>query len=162
VRWAAIELLHQLQDPQSFRILEETLKIDTEPSVRQNALAIMQGIKRPEVAMDMVNALRDTEKSIRIAALIALGEIAEPKTTPYIVKALVDIDPDVRTQALHTLGRIQEVRDAQHKENQEKIRRDYEHQVEEIKSKMSYKKQQAERKARDLFQTTLNQIEKGN
>jgi vesicle coat complex subunit len=162
VRWAAIELLYRLDDPQAFGILEKTLRIDTEPSVRQNALQIMQGIDRPEVAMDLVGSLRDTEKSIRIAALIALGEIADPTTTPHIVKALVDIDPDVRTQALHTLGRIQEKKDAEHRENQDKIRRDYEMEVEEIKSKMAYKKQEAEKKARDLFDSTLKKIEKGN
>jgi len=162
VRWAAIELLYRLQDPQAFAILENTLRIDTEVTVRHNALQIMQSINRPEVAMDLVKSLRDTEKQIRMAALIGLGEIADPATTPYIVKALVDVDPDVRTQALHTLGRIQEKKDAQHKERQDQIRTDYENKVREIESKMEYKKSQVEKKAKDLFDTTMKKIEKGN
>ncbi len=162
VRWAAIDLLYRLQDPQAFEILEQTLRIDTEVSVRRNALQIMKEIDRPEVAMDLVKSLRDTEKEIRMSALIALGEIANPETTPFIVKALVDVDPDVRTQALHTLGRIQEKKDAQHKERQDKIRTDYENKVAEIESKMAYKQQKVKKKAKDLFETTMKSIEKGS
>lgn len=159
VRWAAIELLHRLQDPLSFKILQDTLRIDTEVTVRHKALQILQGINRPEVAVSLVKSLRDTEKQIRMAALVGLGEIANPETTPHIVQALVDVDPDVRTQALHTLGRIQEKKDEQHKQRQEKIRADYEEKVREIESKMEYKKQKLKKTARDLLKTTMKQIE---
>ncbi|PCI38689.1 MAG: hypothetical protein COB53_04430 [Elusimicrobia bacterium] len=159
VRWAAIELLHRLQDPLSFKILQDTLRIDTEVTVRHKALQILQGIDRPEVAVSLVKSLRDTEKQIRMAALVGLGEIANPETTPHIVQALVDVDPDVRTQALHTLGRIQEKKDEQHKQRQEKIRADYEEKVREIESKMEYKKQKLKKTARDLLKTTMKQIE---
>jgi HEAT repeat protein len=129
VRWAAIELLVRMHDPYALETLEESMRIDTEPEVRRNALNLLKDQGDPDRAQKLTRALMDTERDIRMAALLALAEIADPATAPAIVKALIDTEPTVRTQALHTLGIIQAKQDAEHKQMQEEVRRAYEEAV---------------------------------
>jgi len=129
VRWAAVELLYRVKDPLAFQILEKTLRIDTEPNVRKNALNILKDIDRDEVPEDLIKALLDTEKDIRISALLALGEVGNPQTTLDVVKALRDVDPEVRMQALHAIGRIQTKVESDHLERQAKAKQEWEEAV---------------------------------
>ncbi len=135
VRWAAIDLLYRVRDPQIYEILQKTLKIDSEPGVRRKSLDILKKVNSPDRIPVLIGALNDTERNIRIAALVALGEVADPKATTAIIKALRDTDPIVRRQALNTLGVIQTKMDLQHKEMQEKVRQEYEKALDEHKRK---------------------------
>lgn len=126
VRWAAIDLLYRLKDPQAVKIIEQTLAVDTEPSVRRNAIDILKQHDKNGVGRELLPALRDTEKDIRIAALIALGEYGRPSTVSDVSELLTDSEPEVRIQALRTLSRIQERRVAEFVPLQEQMRQNYE------------------------------------
>lgn len=108
VRWAAIELLYKLRDPEAPRILEGMLAMDAETSVRKNALGLMRQDPGPRAVEDLLVGLKDTDKDIRASTLLALGEIGGPGTAGAVAALLNDSDPEVRLNALRALGRIRE------------------------------------------------------
>jgi HEAT repeat protein len=123
VRWAAIELLNRIHDPQAPKILEEMMAIDTESSVRQNALGVLKSSNDPK---KLVAALKDSEKGIRLAALMALGDIGDPSVTPDIVAMMNDVEPEIRLQSIQALGHIQERRIQEYQQQQQKLKEEYE------------------------------------
>ena len=149
VRWAAIQLLVQLKDPRAFKILEESLAIDTEVSVRQNALRMVREANRPESAQTLVKALMDSEKEIRMAALSALGEVGDPVTAPAVAESLRDVEPDVRAAALTTISRIQQKVNDQHRATMEERKRQYEEAMKKYEEELDRRK--GVKKVRDLY-----------
>ena len=126
VRWAAIGLLYRIRDPRVFDILEESLSLDTEVSVRRHALELLKGSRNPGVVRKLIKALRDPEKEMRLAALLAIGDLGDPSAAAEVIEMTRDVEPDVRRQALNTLGRIQEKRQQEHKHQQDLLRQEYE------------------------------------
>lgn len=149
VRWAAIQLLYQLNDPRAYKILEEALAMDSELQVRRNALDVIRDAKRPESAQVLVRALNDSEKDLRIAALNALGDVADPLTAPSVAGALLDVEPDVRTAALSTLARIQKKATDQHRISMDERKRQYEEAL--LKYNEELDRRKGIKKARDLY-----------
>ncbi|MBI3550459.1 MAG: HEAT repeat domain-containing protein [Elusimicrobia bacterium] len=129
VRWAAIELLYRLHDPQAIEILENMLALDTEKNVRRNALNMLRTTPKPTAIKDLLLALNDQEKDIRISALLALGEIGDATIAPHVSKLLIDLEPEVRLQALHALGRFQEQKAQQYKTLADKLKAQYDDSV---------------------------------
>ncbi|MFA6029274.1 MAG: HEAT repeat domain-containing protein [Elusimicrobiota bacterium] len=125
VRWAAIELLYRIKDPEALTLLEKTLAIDSEPQVRRNAVEILRNQSSKGAPKQLLPALRDPEKDIRIVALLAIGERGDASVIPDVSKLLLDIEPDVRLQALRTLARIQEKRVGEFLPLQEQLKTDY-------------------------------------
>lgn len=149
VRWAAIQLLYQLKDKRAYKILEEALAIDTEPSVRRNALEVIKEANRPESAQTLVKALMDSEMDIRLAALNALGDVGDPLTAPSVAGALHDIEPQVRTAALTALSRIQRKVADDHRISMEERRRQYEEALQKYNDELE--KRRGIKKPRDLY-----------
>lgn len=135
VRWAAIELLYRLRDPHAPRIMAETLSMDTEPSVRMKALALLRQTPEPAAAEDLLLALRDPEKEVRIAALAALSDAGDLSLAPYVSALLTDSDPQVRIQALQTLSRFQEQKRRDRQILTDKLKADYEEAVRKAERK---------------------------
>ena len=151
VRWAAIDLLHRVRDPQAQDILQKALKIDSESSVRRKSLDILKNVESPDRLEVLIGALTDTEREIRVAALVALGDIGDPKSTPAIVRALRDTDPIVRRQALSTLGVIQTKQDLQHKQLQDKILLQHKKAMEEYEKKVNNRAAAQDKPMKDLL-----------
>ncbi|MFA6091699.1 MAG: HEAT repeat domain-containing protein [Elusimicrobiota bacterium] len=138
VRWAAIDLLYRLDEPQALEIIEKALSMDTEPSVRRNAIDILK--THADSGKELLPALRDTEKDIRVAALIALGECGDPSVVGAVSGLLTDTEPEVRMQALRSLARIQERRVEEFRPLQNQLRKDYETTVTHIRGQNDAKK----------------------
>jgi HEAT repeat protein len=135
VRWAAIELLYRLRDPEAVQLMEKALSIDIDPHVRQNAIEILRMDASSGSMSQLLPSLRDTEKDIRIAGLLAIGEKGDPTLVPEVSKLLTDSEPEVRLQALHALSLLQEKRSSEFRPLQEQLRQDYEQIVSRSKRK---------------------------
>lgn len=125
VRWAAIQLLFNIRDPQLGPALEKMLSQDPDEGIRLKIIGMLKG--REEVARlgALVRGLSDPEKAVRLASLDALGDIGDPSVVVWVTAVLRDTEPEVRMRALRTLGRFQDKRKAEFSALAEKLRLDY-------------------------------------
>ncbi len=129
VRWAAIQLLFNIRDPQLGPILEKMLAEDPDPEVRTKVVGLFRGREDVSRLGGLVRGLNDTDPSVRIASLQALGDIGDPSVVVWVTAILKDAEPSVRIEALRTLGRFQDKRKAEFKALADKLRADYEEAV---------------------------------
>ena len=129
VRWAAIQLLFNIRDPQLGPILEKMLAEDPDPEVRMKVVGLFKGREDLSRLGALVRGLGDTDPQVRIASLHALGDIGDPSVAVWVTAVLKDAEPDVRIEALKTLGRFQDKRKADFKALADKLRSDYEEAV---------------------------------
>lgn len=126
VRWAAIQLLFNIRDPQLGPMLEKMLTEDPDPEVRMKVVSLFKGREDLSRLGALVRGLNDYDSSVRMASLAALGDIGDPSVVIWITALLRDVDPAVRIEALRTLGRFQDKRKAEFKVLADKLRTDYE------------------------------------
>lgn len=126
VRWAAIQLLFNIRDPQLGPMLEKMLTEDPDPEVRMKVVSLFRGREDLSRLGALVRGLSDYDSNVRIASLQALGDIGDPSVVIWITALLRDVEPDVRIEALRTLGRFQDKRKAEFKALADKLRSDYE------------------------------------
>lgn len=126
VRWAAIELLYNIRDPQLSILLERLISEDPDTEMRIKIVGLMKGREELVRLGGLVKGLRDIDQGVRIASLKALGDIGDPSVSLWVAALLKDTEPEVRVAALRTLGRFHEKRKAQFKALVEKLKQDYE------------------------------------
>lgn len=129
VRWAAIQLLFNIRDPQLGPNLERMLSEDPDPEVRMKVVGMFRGQENVSRLGALVRGLNDSDPQVRIASLQALGDIGDPSVAVWVTALLKDAEPSVRIEALHTLGRFQDKRKAEFKALADKLRADYEEAV---------------------------------
>lgn len=129
VRWAAIQLLFNIRDPQLGPSLEKMLAEDPDPEVRMKVVGLFKGREDLSRLGALVRGLGDTDPLVRIASLQALGDIGDPSVAVWVTALLKDSEPSVRIEALRTLGRFQDKRKAEFKALADKLRGDYEEAV---------------------------------
>jgi HEAT repeat protein len=129
VRWAAMQLLFTIKDPESTEILSRTVADDPDPEVRMNAIRLLGGSGDSRQLPGLIKGLTDTEQDVRLSSLKALGDIGDPAAAPYVAALLKDPDAEVKTAALHTLGRFQDKRTAEFRAMADQLRRQYENAV---------------------------------
>lgn len=129
VRWAAMQLLFNIRDPQLGPLLEKMLGEDPDPEVRMKVVGLFKGREDLSRLGALVRGLNDTDPQVRMASLKALGDIGDPSVVVWVTALLKDAEPDVRIEALKTLGRFQDKRKAEFKTLAEKLRTDYEEAV---------------------------------
>jgi len=126
VRWAAVQLLYNVRDPQLGALLERLIAEDPDANLRIKIVGLMKGQEDLVLLGGLVKGLRDIDKSVRIASLNALGDIGDPSVSTWVTALLKDPEAEVKIAALQTLGRFQEKRKADFKALAEKLRKDYE------------------------------------
>ncbi|MDP3543065.1 MAG: HEAT repeat domain-containing protein [Elusimicrobiota bacterium] len=126
VRWAAIQLLFNIRDPQLGPMLDKMLTEDPDPEVRMKVVSLFKGREDLSRLGALVRGLSDYDSKVRIASLQALGDIGDPSVVLWVTALLRDVEPDVRIEALRTLGRFQDKRKAEFKALADKLRSDYE------------------------------------
>ncbi|MBI4060368.1 MAG: HEAT repeat domain-containing protein [Elusimicrobia bacterium] len=129
VRWAAIQLLFSIRDPQLGPSLERMLTEDPDPEVRMKVVSLFKGREDMSRLGPLVRSLGDYDANVRMASLQALGDIGDPSVTVWVTALLRDVEPAVRIEALRTLGRFQDKRKAEFKALADKLRADYEEAV---------------------------------
>lgn len=136
IRWAAVELLFAVRDPEMLARLEEMAAKDVEPELRRKALGLLQQ-GGSSALMGLIAGLRDPEPEVRLASLKSIGEIGDPSASPWVTETAVsDIEPEVKAAALRTLGRFQERRVSEFRALAEKLRKDYEKELERRKRQL--------------------------
>lgn len=126
VRWAAVQLLYNVRDPQLGPLIERMIAEDPDPELRIKVVGLMKGREELVRLGGLVRGLQDVDKNVRIAALEALGDIGDPSVTTWVTALLKDHEPEVRIKALHTLGRFQDRRKEEFRALAEKLKTDYE------------------------------------
>jgi HEAT repeat protein len=126
VRWAAVELLYNIHDPNLGKILDKMIAEDPDAELRIKIIGMMKGREGLVRLGGLVKGLGDTDQGVRIASLSALGEIGDPSVTTWVTALLRDPEPEVRVAALQTLGKFQEKRKAEFRALAEKLKKDYE------------------------------------
>lgn len=129
VRWAALQLLFNIRDPQLGPSLEKMLAEDPDPEVRMKVVGMFKGQENLSRLGALVRGLNDSDPQVRIASLQALGDIGDPSVCTWVTALLKDAEPTVRIEALRALGRFQDKRKAEFKVLSDKLRTDYEEAV---------------------------------
>jgi HEAT repeat protein len=126
VRWAAVQLLYGIHDPQLGGLLENMIATDPDPDLRIKIVGLMKGREDLARLGGMIKGLRDVDMTVRIASLKALGDVGDPSVVTWVTALLKDPEPEVRIAALQTLGRFQDKRRAEFDALSEKLKKDYE------------------------------------
>lgn len=129
VRWAAVQLLFNIHDPQLPQVLEHMLAQDPDPELRMKVVGLYKGHEDLARLGALVRGLNDVDKGVRIASLQALGDIGDPSVSTWVTALLKDVEVDVRIEALRTLGRFQDKRKVEFKLLADKLKKDYEEAV---------------------------------
>lgn len=106
VRFAAAELLWQLQDEQAPSVIKKMLQEETDPAVRQALIALLSAEKTKISLALLAEALSDYDKETRLKAVDAISGFTSKETLPVLGKALKDYDEDVKLKALEAINKV--------------------------------------------------------
>ncbi len=106
VRFAAAEILWQIQDEQVIAIIKRMLEMETEKSVRIKIIDMLAKDKTKISLALLAEALKSYDKTTRIRAVEALGKFANREAIPVLNIALNDYDEEVRVKALKAINNI--------------------------------------------------------
>jgi HEAT repeats len=100
VRRAAVEAIHNRQDPSDTPLLLDILR-DLDDSVRLEALYALKDRLAPDTRRAaVVKACGHSDEAVRREAIGALAEFADERDTPLLLDALRDYDSGVRLEAI--------------------------------------------------------------
>lgn len=117
VRFAAAELLWQLQDESAPGVLKTMFENETEQFVKKSIIAMLAKDKTKLSLALLSEALKDYDKETRLAAVAAIGTFSNKEALPPLARAMQDYDEEVRLKALEAANRIRLDIEA-HKEQQ--------------------------------------------
>ena len=117
VRFAAAELLWQLQDESAPAVLKNMLENETEASVKKNIISMLAKDKTKLSLALLTESLKDYDKETRLRAVAAIGSFSNKEAIPALSRALEDYDEEVRLKALEAVNSIRRDIEA-HKEEQ--------------------------------------------
>lgn len=117
VRFAAAELLWQLQDESAPQVIKNMMENETEPVVKQQLIDLLAKDKSKLSLALLSEALKDYDKETRLKAVAAIGTFSSKEAIPALSRALEDYDEEVRLRALEAVNGIRKDIEA-HKEQQ--------------------------------------------
>ncbi len=106
VRFAAAELLWQLQDANSPAIIKNMLQNETDPQVKKLIIDMLAKDKSKLSLALLSEALKDYDKDTRLHAVEVIGSFSNREAIPALTRALQDYDEEVRLKALQAVSRI--------------------------------------------------------
>jgi len=106
VRYAAAELLWQLQDETAPAVIKSMFENETEPQVKKQLIEMLQKDKSKLSLALLTEALKDYDKDTRLKAVEAIGSFSNKEAIPALNRALEDYDEEVRYKALEAVNRI--------------------------------------------------------
>lgn len=117
VRFAATELLWQLQDESAPGVVKNMFENETEIFVKKSLITMLSKDKTKLSLALLTEGLKDYDKETRLAAIAAIGTFMNKEAIPALKPALQDYDEEVRLKALEAVNRIRLDIEA-HKEQQ--------------------------------------------
>ncbi|MBU2572771.1 MAG: HEAT repeat domain-containing protein [Elusimicrobia bacterium] len=106
VRFAAIELLWQLQDERAPSIIKHMFQEETDAGVKKNILEMLSRDKTKLSLALLAGALNDYDTDTRIKVVEAIGNFSNKEAIVVLNKALEDYDEKVRLKAVEAVDRI--------------------------------------------------------
>ncbi len=106
VRYAATELLWQMQDEQSPAIIKHMFEMETETNVKKSLIRMLAKEKTRISLHLLAEALNNYDKDTKIAAIRAIGSFANKEALPILNIALNDYDEVVKIEALKAINSI--------------------------------------------------------
>jgi HEAT repeat protein len=120
VRWESLILLDKMKSPKAIPLFFEKLRKDPDVDLRIKIVRLLGDRTGPDLAANLVVALRDAEPTVRVSALQALDRIGDYTVASAITEALKDQDETVRVQALKTLNSLQDKKTKEIEEEQKR------------------------------------------
>jgi len=117
VRFAAAELLWQLQDESAPGVVKAMFENETEIFVKKSLITMLSKDKTKLSLALLTEGLKDYDKETRLASIAAIGTFQNKEAIPALKPALQDYDEEVRLKALEAVNRIRLDIEA-HKEQQ--------------------------------------------
>ena len=117
VRFAAAELLWQLQDESAPGVVKAMFENETELFVKKSLITMLSKDKTKLSLALLTEGLKDYDKETRLASIAAIGTFQNKEAIPALKPALQDYDEEVRLKALEAVNRIRLDIEA-HKEQQ--------------------------------------------
>lgn len=106
IRWAAVEALAWIANPESVPALTRLLK-DSNWTLRAAVVRALIDIGDVSAVPALIGTLKDANATVREAAVEALGILGSPEAIPHLAEAMSDGEPIVRLRAVMALGQIQ-------------------------------------------------------
>lgn len=122
IRWAAVELLYRIEDPQAPQVVKERLSQEPETWVRKSIIRMIGDRKDMQSLALLEEGLKDYDKDVRLATVDTIGNFINAEALPVLNKAMQDYDPEVKLKAIEALDRIQETLRKQKEEEIQKLR----------------------------------------
>ena len=117
VRFAAVELLWQLQDDMAPSYIKRMFQEETDAGVKKMLIAMVARDKSKLSLALLAEAINDYDKDTRLAAVEAIGEFSSKEAILVLNKGMEDYDEEVRLKAVESVNRIRKDIEA-HKEQQ--------------------------------------------
>ena len=106
VRFAATELLWQMQDEQSPAIIKRMLEMEVESDVKLSLIKMLAREKTRINLHILGEALKNYDKKTKISAIQAIGTFANKEALPILNTSLNDYDEEVKIEALKAINSI--------------------------------------------------------
>ncbi|MCM2267203.1 MAG: HEAT repeat domain-containing protein [Elusimicrobiales bacterium] len=117
VRFAAAELLWQLQDESAPAVIRAMFENETEQVVKKQLIDMLAKDKSKLSLALLGEALKDYDRETRLQAIEAIGNFCSKEAIISLNKSLEDYDEEVRLKSLEAVNRIRRDIEA-HKEQQ--------------------------------------------
>ena len=117
VRFAAVELLWQLQDDMAPSYIKRMFQEETDSNVKKMLIAMVGRDKSKLSLALLAEAINDYDKDTRLAAVEAIGEFSSKEAILVLNKGMEDYDEEVRLKAVESVNLIRKDIEA-HKEQQ--------------------------------------------
>ena len=106
VRFAAAELLWQLQDESAPGVVKNMFENETEIFVKKSLITMLSKDKTKLSLALLAEGLKDYDKETRLAAIAAIGTFSNKEAIPALSRGLEDYDEEVRLKALESVNNI--------------------------------------------------------
>ncbi|MEA3307180.1 MAG: HEAT repeat domain-containing protein [Elusimicrobiota bacterium] len=106
VRFAATELLWQMQDEQSPSIIKRMFEMEIDSQVKQNLIRMLAREKTRINLHLLAEALSNYDKKTKLNAIRAIGTFGNKEALPILNIALNDYDEQVKIEALKAINTI--------------------------------------------------------
>lgn len=117
VRFAAAELLWQLQDESAPAVIRAMFENETEQVVKKQLIDMLAKDKSKLSLALLGEALKDYDRETRLQAIEAIGNFCSKEAIVALNKSLEDYDEEVRLKSLEAVNRVRRDIEA-HKEQQ--------------------------------------------
>ena len=108
VRFAAVELLWQLQDEQIPKTIKLMFSNETESSVKKNIIDMLAKDKSRLSLALIGSAMNDYDKETRLKAVEAIGTFSNKEAISALTPAMEDYDEEIRLKALEAVNHIRQ------------------------------------------------------